>query len=110
MSVHELRPRGSGPTGTGNGEEPPMEARIARLEDFAKESSARLGRIEVAAADLKTDVAVIKSNHSTKADVSEASSQLRKELNDQTWKFIIATLGISSALTAAVFFIAKNVK
>ncbi|MCP4615975.1 MAG: hypothetical protein GY844_06025 [Bradyrhizobium sp.] len=87
-----------------------MEARIARLEDFAKDSAAKLGSIENAVAELKTDVAVIKSNHSTRADVSEVSSQLRKELNDQTWKFIIATLGISSALTAAVFFIAKNVK
>lgn len=53
------------------GTEPPdngdMEARIAKLEALAEKTGDRLTSIE-------RDVAVIKSNYSTKADVAEAKN------------------------------------
>ena len=55
------------------GGEPPdnagMEARVAKLEILAEKTGERLGAIE-------KDVAVIKSNYATKADVAEAKNSI----------------------------------
>lgn len=77
----------------GNGGEPPMEL----IE--------RVGRLEADMATVKTDVAVIRSNYTTKED-------LHREINAQTWKFVTYTTGLfvtaGSALVAATYFIAKH--
>jgi hypothetical protein len=56
-----------------NGGGPPydgdMEARVAKLESIAEKTSERL-------ATLEKDVAVIKSNYATKADVSDAKNSI----------------------------------
>lgn len=53
--------------------EPPdngnMEARVAKLETLAEKTSERLTAIE-------KDVAVIKSNYATKADIAEAKNSV----------------------------------
>lgn len=66
----------TGPIRSDNGEEPPqppgpptMEPRIAKLEAIAETTSERLTVIE-------RDVAVIKSNYATKADVAEAKNSV----------------------------------
>lgn len=46
-----------------------MEARIAKLEALADKTMERLGTLE-------RDVAVIKSNYATKADISEAKNSI----------------------------------
>lgn len=46
-----------------------MEARIAKLEALADKTMERLGALE-------RDVAVIKSNYATKADISEAKNSI----------------------------------
>lgn len=46
-----------------------MEARVAKLEAIAEKTSDRLAKLE-------QDVAIIKSNYSTKADVSEAKNSI----------------------------------
>lgn len=65
MSIHQFPPKRGLPP-----EQPPpdngdMEARVAKLEALAEKTSDRLAALE-------KDVAVIKSNYSTKADVSDA--------------------------------------
>lgn len=56
-----------------HGGEPPdngdMEARVAKLEALAEKTSERLSAIE-------KDVAVIKSNYATKADIAEAKNSV----------------------------------
>lgn len=46
-----------------------MEARIAKLEALADKTMERLGALE-------RDLAVIKSNYATKADISEAKNSI----------------------------------
>lgn len=107
--------------GGGDGYNADMEARVKALED--------------AMVALQQDVAVIRSNYVTKADLANEISGLRAELhtvaggirselhtvagsirgelhkaiNDQTWKLVTFTCSFGTALAAAVYFIAKNV-
>ena len=78
-----------------SGGEPPydggMEARIARLEDFAADTRDRLARIE------------------TRMDTFATKEDLHKEIGAQTWRIVGALLTFGTLLSAAVFFIAKNV-
>lgn len=80
------------------GGEPPhnggMEARVAKLEDFAAETRDRLARIETKLDHFQTTFA-------TKED-------LYKALNAQTWKIVSAIFVAGSALTAIVYFLALN--
>lgn len=58
-----------------NGGEPPydddMEKRVEKLEELAAKTMDRL-------TDLERDVAIIKSNYATKADLSEAKNSIIK--------------------------------
>lgn len=89
-----------GPDALNRGGEPPyddgMEARVAKLEDFAVETRDRLTRIE---ARLDTFPLLF----ATKED-------LHKEIGAQTWRIVGAMLTFGALLSAAVFFIAKNVQ
>lgn len=55
--------------GGGGGYDDRMEARVTKLELIAEKTSERLGALE-------KDVAVIKSNYATKADVSDAKNSI----------------------------------
>lgn len=93
------------------GTEPPdnggMDARIAKLESIAEKTGTQL-------ATLEKDVAVIKSNYATKEDLARVEGAIRadmhKEFTAQTWRIIGAMLTFGALLSAAVFFIARNVK
>jgi hypothetical protein len=67
MSIHRF------PGPSRNGAEPPtmdpMEARVAKLEATAERTAERLAAIE-------RDLAVMKSNYSTKADVAEGMNKV----------------------------------
>lgn len=79
----------------GHRTEPPdnghMEERVSKLEKFAEETRDRLARIE------------------TRMDTFATKADLHAELNKQTWRFVGAVFAIGSALTTAVYFIARNV-
>jgi hypothetical protein len=55
--------------GGGSGDDGGMEARVTKLEAIVEKTSDRLAKLE-------QDVAVIKSNYSTKADVADAKNSI----------------------------------
>ena len=69
-----------------------MEHRLVKLEEFAQATRDRLTRME------------------TRLDSVATSHDLHKALNDQTWKIIGAVITLGALLSAAVFFIARNVR
>lgn len=93
------------------GREPPdngdMEARVSKLEALAEKTQERLFAIERA-------IAVLDSTHATKTDLHSIDGSIRadmhKEFTMQTWRIIGAMLTFGAMLSAAVFFIARNVK
>jgi len=93
MSEHKVINLRGGPQLPPGGQEPPMEL----VE--------RIVKLETDMSSIKTDVAVIRSNYTTKED-------LHKEINAQTWKFVTYTTSlfvtIGGALVAATYFIAKH--
>jgi hypothetical protein len=69
-----------------------MEVRIKALETFALDARDRLVRLE------------------TKIDMAATREDLHKEIGAQTWRIVGAMLTIGAAMSAAVFFIARNVQ
>ena len=100
-TVHQLKPNSTGGGQLPDNED--MDARVTKLEALAEKTGERLVVIE-------RDVAVIKSNCATREDLQAAKADLHKAMNDQTWKIITWMTGISTALVAATFFLARFVK
>jgi hypothetical protein len=69
-----------------------MEARVAKLEAVIPTLATKIDM-----AELRTEIA--------RLEVS-----LHKDFNAQTWKFITWMTGICTALIAATYFIAHNIK
>ena len=69
----------------------------------------RVEKLESDLAAMKTDMAVIRANYATRADISvEASSiraELHKEISAQTWKLITFVSGFGTALVGVTYFI-----
>ena len=84
-----------------------LSQRVTKLESLAEKASVQLTTLE-------KDLAVIKSNYVTKDDLSRVEGSIRadmhKEFTAQTWRIIGAMLTFGSLLTAATYFIARNVK
>ena len=75
------------------GTEPPdkdMEARVAKLEGFVTDARDRLVHIE------------------TRLDHTATKADLHEAINSQTWKLVTFVCGFGTALTAAVYFMAKH--
>ncbi|MCC2632149.1 MAG: hypothetical protein K0S48_35 [Ramlibacter sp.] len=81
-------PRDPFPPGGSGSDNDRMNERVEKLEKFAEDTRDRLTRIE------------------SKLDTFVTKADLHQELHSLSWK--LATL--CSALTAAVYFIAKNVQ
>lgn len=104
--VQDDNPERKPPGGGGNGDTP-LEARVSKLEDAAQDTRDRLVRIE-------TRLETFAATFATKEDLSRVEGSIRadmhKEFTAQTWRIIGAMITFGTALTAAVFFIARNVK
>ena len=79
--------------GSGGGDDGGMEARITKLEALAEKTSERLHGIERE---------ILRVDGSIRAD-------MHKEFTAQTWRIVGAMLTFGGLLSAAVFFIARNV-
>jgi hypothetical protein len=90
------------PPGGGNGE-PPLEARVLKLEDFAQETRDRLTRIETRLESTATKADLFSSEGSIR-------SEMHKAIGEQTWRLMGAMVTFGTLLSGAVFFIARNVK
>jgi hypothetical protein len=69
----------------------------------------RVEKLESDLTAMKMDMAVIRANYATRADISvEASSiraELHKEISAQTWKLITFVSGFGTALVGVTYFI-----
>ena len=71
---------------------------------------ARLLKVEERLAAVERDVAVIRSNYVTREDLQALQVALFKELNAQTWRLVTFVCGFGTALVAATYFIATQVR
>jgi maltooligosyltrehalose synthase len=104
---------------------PPSDADVDnhRRDGEYQRMENRLTLVEHAIAALQADVAVIRSNYATKEDlasirtaienvrtkVAESNGELRKAMNEQTWRlvtWITTAMGMYSGL---IYFIARHV-
>lgn len=83
------------PPGGGNGDDA-LEARVSKLESIVPTLATKIDM-----ADLRTELARVEG--SIRAD-------MHKEFTAQTWRIIGAMMTFGTALVAATFFIAHNVK
>jgi len=78
-----------------------MDSRVEELEQIAEKTVDRLTSLE-------KDVAIIKSNYATTADISKLGVAMHSDINVQTWKLVTFVCGFGTALVAATYFLAKH--
>jgi hypothetical protein len=66
-------------------------------------------QVQVDMAGVKVNVDFIMRHYATKADVELLRSDLYKALEAQTWRLVTWMTVVCSGLTAAVYYIARNV-
>lgn len=69
-----------------------MDARVAKLEEFAVETRERMARME------------------TRLEQTVTSAELHKEMNAQTWRLITFVCSFGAALVGITYFLATHVK
>jgi hypothetical protein len=95
--------RASVDTGGGPPHDGDMETRVKKLEDLAEKTVERLAALE-------QDVAVIKSNYATKADIAALGAAMHSDINSQTWKLITWVSAFGTGLVCITYFIATHAK
>jgi len=93
-----------------------MNDQLTMIEKAVQALLASNEAMRVDVAKLQVQVASIIEHHATKVDiemvktsVSDAKVEFHKSMQAQTWKLISWMTVVCSALTAAVYFIARNV-
>lgn len=67
-------------------------------------------KVEERLGALERDVAVIRSNYVTKADLQALEAKILKGMNVQTWRFVTFVTGVAALLVSATYFIATQVR
>lgn len=78
--------------GDGGGYDDGMETRVSKLEEFVDDARDRLTRIE------------------TRLDQTATSAEMHKEMTDQTWRLVSFVCGFGTALVAATYFMATQIR
>lgn len=78
--------------GDGGGYDDGMETRVGKLEEFVNDARDRLTRIE------------------TRLDQTATSAEMHKEMTDQTWRLVSFVCGFGTALVAATYFMATQIR
>jgi len=93
-----------------------MDDQLTRIESAVQALLASNEAMRVDIAKLQIQVAFIEQHYATKADiemvktmVSDARGEFYRAMQAQTWKLISWMTVVCSALTTAVYFIARNV-
>jgi hypothetical protein len=69
---------------------------------------ARVKKLEEDLTTIKIDLAVVKSNYATKADIASLAAAMHGDINSQTWKLVTFVCGFGTALVGATYFIVKH--
>jgi hypothetical protein len=87
-----------------------------RYEGEHQRMENRLAVVEHALAAVQVDVAVIRSNYATKEDVAvlrtgiaQSRDELRKAMNEQTWRLVTWVTTAMGLYSGAIYFIARHV-
>jgi len=59
--------------------------------------------------ELQVDTATIKATAATQAEVERVRAELYKAIHEQTMRLLVGVTAVCSGLTAAVYYIARNV-
>jgi hypothetical protein len=78
--------------GDGGGYDDGMENRVGKLEEFVNDARDRLTRIE------------------TRLDQTATSAEMHKAMTDQTWRLVSFVCGFGTALVAATYFMATQIR
>lgn len=84
---------------------PEVRVRVERVEGDIAKLRTDVDQLNMNVSQLNTNVAVILSNYVTKEDLCK----LRSEMHQGFFKLVLLMLAFGSSLTAAVYYIARNV-
>jgi hypothetical protein len=84
---------------------PEVNVRLSRVEADISKLRTDVDQLNMTVGQLNTNVAVILSNYCTKEDLCK----LRSEMHQGFFKLVLLMLAFGSSLTAAVYYIARNV-
>jgi hypothetical protein len=91
-----------------------LAQRVTKLETLAEKTGDRLTAIDLKLVKIETRLDTFATTFATKEDLARVEGSIRadmhKEFTAQTWRIIGAMLTFGTLLSAAVFFIARNVK
>jgi hypothetical protein len=82
-----------------------LMASVAELRGGQVVMQESINELQVATVGIKA----VAAHHATNADVERVRSELYKALEAQTWRMFVWLTAVCSGLTAAVYYIARNV-
>ncbi|MYM67965.1 hypothetical protein GTP45_14155 [Pseudoduganella sp. FT55W] len=82
-----------------------LAAAVTDLRDRQVAMQESFNALQVETAGIKA----VAAHHATNADVERVRSELYKALEAQTWRMFVWLTAVCSGLTAAVYYIARNV-
>jgi len=82
-----------------------LVASVAEMRDGQVVMQASINALQVETVSIKANTA----HHATHADVESVRSELYRALEAQTWRVLVWMTAVGSGLTAAVYYIARNV-